>query len=83
MRKTETERERENELQGGGTRCLVGKKTTQESTDREYRRFAGDPFPLRSPALSYSAKCEGRGPVSGGHGLVACAYVAIYTQIKP
>ena len=58
MRKTETERE--NELQEGGTRRLLGKKTTQESTDREYRRYAGDPVPLRCPALSYSAKGAGR-----------------------
>ena len=51
------------------------KKTTQESIDREYRRFAGDPLSLPGPALSYSAK--GAGPVSGGRGLVACACVAI------
>ena len=36
------------------------KTTTQESTDREYRRYAGDPLPLRCPALSYSAKGAGR-----------------------
>jgi hypothetical protein len=84
VRKTETEREREreNELQGGGTRSLVGGggKKTQESIDREYRRFAGDHLPLRGPALSYSAK--GAGPVSGAKGLVVCACVAIYTHIN-
>ncbi len=67
-RNREREREREGE-----------KRTTQESTDREYRRFAGDPVPLPSPALSYSAKGAGR---LVGHGLVACTCVAIYAQIN-
>ncbi len=54
---------------------LWEKKTTQESIDQEYRRYAADRFPLPSPALSHSAK--GAGPVSGGRGLVACACVAM------
>ena len=58
-----------------GRDVLWEKKTTQESIDREYRRFACDHLPLHSPALSHSAK--GAGPVSGARGLVACACVAI------